>query len=616
MNQGMLQTGRTMSSTPDPLNTYRQLHTERQREEATLSLMCNRLSNARLMTFLTTVVMAWGTFVGDWMVAWWLCAPTTIFVGLVIKHDRLLLDRDRIRRALSWYGHGIARLEDRWSGIGPRGDEYSNSEHPFSQDLDLFGDGSLFQLLNTTQTRSGEQTLASWLLTPANYNEVISRHGAVRDLQPKLTLREKIATAGIKRLDSGHPEDLVAWATAPTILKGRVFQILAGLFTLSTFGAIASWFTGATTALPMALALCLTASYHRWFQGQSEQIMHAATKPSNELTGIGRICHLFRQANYTSERLSSLRTTLDTQEDIGVDQLARQLEQILEQHDWQHNILFRPIAFLLFWKMHCAFSVETWRMRYGHAVSTWLRQIGEFEALSAIGTYAYEHPTDPFPKLAKSRDPVVYDAIGLAHPLLPASTAVKNDVTLGPETRVIIVSGSNMSGKTTLLRSVGVNMVMALMGAPVRAQHLHISSLDLGATLRIEDSLQAGKSRFYTEVIRLGQIVETARSKPMLVLLDELFHGTNSHDRTDGAHGLLRSLISLGAIGLVTTHDLALVQIGDQLAPHTCNMHFDDTMVDNKMYFDYKLKPGPVTRSNALAIMRAVGLDVSSSNQS
>jgi DNA mismatch repair ATPase MutS len=167
-----------------------------------------------------------------------------------------------------------------------------------------------------------------------------------------------------------------------------------------------------------------------------------------------------------------------------------------------------------------------------------------------------------------------------------------------------------MSGKTTLLRSVGVSAVMALMGAPVRARRLRLSPAAIGATLRIEDSLQAGRSRFYAEVLRLGQIVETARAGPTLFLLDELFHGTNSHDRTEGARGLLHSLLSIGAVGLVTTHDLALAEIANSLAPAARNVHFDDSLVEGEMRFDYRLKPGPVTRSNALAIMRAVGLDI------
>ena len=307
----------------------------------------------------------------------------------------------------------------------------------------------------------------------------------------------------------------------------------------------------------------------------------------------------------TSPLPGSLETTAGE-----AQQVVGKLQRLIELHDWQHNILFAPIAALLLWELHCAFAVEAWRARHGCAVETWLRHVGEFEALSALATYAYEHPADPFPELAETDGPPVYEAEALAHPLIPAAAAVANDVALGASPQVLIVSGSNMSGKTTLLRSVGVSAVLALMGAPVRAGRLRLSPVAIGATLRIEDSLQAGRSRFYAEVIRLGQIVTTARTHPTLFLLDELFHGTNSHDRTEGARGLLRSLVYLNAIGLVTTHDLALAEIGEQLAPKAGNVHFDDTLVDDEMRFDYCLKAGPVTRSNAIAIMRAVGLDL------
>ena len=295
-----------------------------------------------------------------------------------------------------------------------------------------------------------------------------------------------------------------------------------------------------------------------------------------------------------------------------VSQVARRLERLVEFHDWQHNMIFGPVAALLLWQLHCAFAVEAWRARYGAAVPGWLQRVGEFEALSTLGTYAYEHPTDVYPELVDANGPPVYEAEALAHPLIPTAATIANDVTLGADPQVLIVSGSNMSGKTTLLRSVGVSTVMALMGAPVRARRLRLSSLSIGATLRIEDSLQAGRSRFYAEVLRLGQIVDMARAGPTLFLLDELFHGTNSHDRTEGARGLLRSLVSLKAVGLVTTHDLSLAEIAVRMAPAALNVHFDDSLVAGEMRFDYRLKPGPVTRSNALAIMRAVGLDVDS----
>jgi len=207
--------------------------------------------------------------------------------------------------------------------------------------------------------------------------------------------------------------------------------------------------------------------------------------------------------------------------------------------------------------------------------------------------------------------PAHFTGRGLGHPLLAEVRMVRNDVSLGGETRLLVISGSNMSGKSTLLRTVGINTVLALAGAPVRAVSLRLTPLALGATLRIQDSLQEGRSRFYAEITRIRQLADLASARPsLLFLLDELFHGTNSHDRLVGASGVLRQFLARGAIGLITTHDLALTAVADQLAPRAVNVHFEDRFEHGEILFDYRMKPGPVTRSNAIALMRAVGLDV------
>ena len=588
--------------------TYQRLLDEHRREEAALARRAARVSTARLATFAVGAVLAWGTVFGDWMSSWWLSLPVIVFIGLVVVHDRVLAARDKVSRAVAWYEHGIARLEDRWCGIGARGDRFVDADHLFAQDLDLFGEGSLFQLLSTAQTQAGEDTLASWLREPARGTEVTTRQAAVRDLLPRLELRERLATAGAELRATVHPTTLSDWATAPPVLHRAWPRVVALALSGLSVAAIVAWGMGAPGALAL-LALAALAVFAGRFRKRTGRVMHAADGPARELAVLGRVCRVLREDVYASPRLSALRAALDTTAG-KVHQVARQLERLVEFHDWQHNMIFGPIAVFLLWELHCAFAVEAWRTRHGDAVGTWLRHVGEFEALAALGTYAYEHPADVYPELADVDGPPVYAAEALAHPLIPTAVPVANDVTLGADPQVLIVSGSNMSGKTTLLRSVGVSTVMALMGAPVRARRLRLSPVALGATLRIEDSLQAGRSRFYSEVLRLGQIVTLARAGPLLFLLDELFHGTNSHDRTEGARGLLRSLVSLGAVGLVTTHDLALADIADRMAPAALNVHFDDSLVAGKMRFDYRLKPGPVTRSNALAIMRAVGLEV------
>jgi DNA mismatch repair ATPase MutS len=280
----------------------------------------------------------------------------------------------------------------------------------------------------------------------------------------------------------------------------------------------------------------------------------------------------------------------------------------MELLDSRENWLMRIVGPPLLYATQIAFALEAWRASSGPHVRRWIEAAGEFEALSALAGYAYEHPQDPFPEISTAE--ACYDAEGLGHPLLPAARCIRNDLRLGGDLGVLVVSGSNMSGKSTLLRSVGVSAVMAMAGAPVRASRLRISPLSVGASIRSTDSLQDGTSRFYAEITRLRKLVGLAAAGPLLFLIDELLNGTNSHDRQIGAEAVVRGLVNRGAIGLVTTHDLALTQIAITLEPHAANVHFEDHLEAGKITFDYIMRPGVVTKSNALELMRSVGLDI------
>jgi DNA mismatch repair ATPase MutS len=261
------------------------------------------------------------------------------------------------------------------------------------------------------------------------------------------------------------------------------------------------------------------------------------------------------------------------------------------------------------WRTQIAWHIDQWRAAHGGSIGLWIAAVGELEALLALAAYSAENPADPFPELVAG--PGLFEAQELGHPLLNPDLCVRNDVSLGGTVKALLVSGSNMSGKSTLLRTVGINAVLALAGAPVRAKGLRVSPLATGATLRIQDSLLAGRSRFYAEIERVRLLVEISSGDiPLLFLLDELFHGTNSHDRCLGAEALIKGLIDRGAIGLLTTHDLALAAGGERLAPRVENVHFEDRLEEGKMHFDYRMRPGIVQHSNALALMRAIGLDV------
>jgi DNA mismatch repair ATPase MutS len=336
--------------------------------------------------------------------------------------------------------------------------------------------------------------------------------------------------------------------------------------------------------------------------------LHAADRPARDLDILSHILEVLERARFTSPRLLDLRRRIETEGSAASTAIGR-LHRLMELHDWEHNLIFAPFAATLQWGTHLAWAIEAWRARHGVHVRRWLDAVAEIEALSSLATYRYEHPADPFPEIIDG--PATFDGEGLGHPLLPASRMVANEVRLVGQTRLLIVSGSNMSGKSTLLRTVGVNAVLAFAGAAVRAGKLRVTPLAIGATLRIQDSLQEGRSRFYAEITRIRHLSDAARGTPhLLFLLDELFHGTNSHDRLIGASGVLRRLVEHGAIGLVTTHDLAMTRVVDELAPRAVNVHFDDWFAEGELRFDYVAKPGPVTRSNAIALMRAVGLDV------
>jgi DNA mismatch repair ATPase MutS len=332
-------------------------------------------------------------------------------------------------------------------------------------------------------------------------------------------------------------------------------------------------------------------------------------QPGHDLALLAQVLQRLEAENFSCPKLVELRARLDIA-GLPASQRIGRLQRLIELLDSRDNLVMRLVGPVLLWTTQLAMAIEGWRAVSGPGIAGWVSAVGEMEALSSLACYAYEHPNDPFPAIAE--EDAFFDAKAMAHPLLPEARSIRNDLYLSHDMRLIVVSGSNMSGKSTLLRTTGVNTVLALAGGPVRAASLTLSPIQLGASIRINDSLQAGASRFYAEITRLRDILALASRGPVLFLLDELLNGTNSHDRRIGAEGVVRGLVRLNAIGLVTTHDLALAAIADSLAPDAANKHFEDHLEDGVMIFDYRIRPGVVEKSNALELMRAVGLDVGS----
>jgi hypothetical protein len=590
---------------------YEQRVSQRRREASRLDARARWISHARLGVFLLGLTTLWLAYGPHTLAPWAPGPPVLVFTLLAVVHDRVLRRVARLRLAIAYYERGLARLRDDGSATGDAGESLRPVDHDHADDLDLFGSGSLFELISTARTSVGQAKLAQWLCTPAPPSELRLRHAAVACLAGRIDLREDLASLG-EDVGGRLPEEpLVRWATAPNDTRGPWLRLALGGLSSITLATIAAWIWGFGPG-PFAISIAAQALVARGLRKRVRAASQGFDAATRALGLMSQLLARLEQEHFDDSKLSALHERLVAGEGAASLEIRR-LRRLGDLRDAMSNQFFAPIGALLLWGTQCALAGEAWRARCGGHVAGWLEALAELEALASIGAYRYEHPEDPFPELDDGATGPVFDATGLGHPLIPNDRCVRNDLSLVGAEPIAIISGSNMSGKSTLLRSVGVAAAMAQAGAPVRALRLRLSPLAVGASLRIVDSLQTGTSHFYAELVRLRRITELARVEdgaPLLFLLDEVLHGTNSHDRRIGAEAIVRDLLERGAVGLVTTHDLALAKIADELTPRVRNVHFEDRLEEGRLVFDYRLRPGVVERSNALDLMREVGLDV------
>jgi MutS domain V len=583
----------------------------------------NRLGFLRVVTVAAAAAIGYASLRHGALSAWWLLLPGVAFFWLGGLLQGVLNDHSRLVRAIAFYDRALERLEGRWAGTGEDGARFLDARHLYADDLDLFGSGSLFQLLSNARTRMGEETLAGWLLAPATPAVVAARQQAVGELAPRIGLREDLAVLGEDARVGVHPEALAAWGERAPLLEPSWFRGAAVVLSVFGAAAVVAGFVYLSAAIRLIdlpektmfgmrayfLFVFLALGLVVWrFKKRTDRILEEVEESAHDLGLLAGVLRRLEAESFSSAHLAALRAALDVEGRPASRRIAT-LNRLMELVDSRHNRIVQALGPLLLWDLHLSYALEDWRRVSGPAMRPWLNAVGEIEALSSLAEYAYEHPQDVFPEFAAESP--YFEGEALCHPLLGAGAAVPNDVRLGGDLRVLVVSGSNMSGKSTLLRTVGVNAVLAQAGAPVRARRLRLSPLAVGSSIRVQDSLQAGASRFYAEITRLRQIMEkTGAAPPVLFLIDEFLHGTNSHDRRIGAEAIVRGLVERGAVGLVTTHDLALAHIAESLAPRGANVHFEDHLEDGRMSFDYKMRPGVVAKSNAIELMRSVGLEV------
>jgi hypothetical protein len=588
--------------------------TDRQARVARLADRDRRIATARLTTIGLAILLAFFAFVPRWISPWWSLPPFVAFLVLVVLHDRTLTARRRAERAAAFYERAAERTGDTWQGKGVGGSAFTDEHHPYASDLDLFGSGSLFELICIAVTPAGRTRLAEWLLHPeTDAGEIVTRQRAVAELRDRIDLREEIAILTAEVSGDVERGELERWGTVPSLGAKPWERPVALLLPLAAAATLAfSFASGMWT--PFIVIVAVEVAFSRRLEPRIEQLIAAAERTEAPLALLARVLERIERERFESAGLASVHAALERKGEPASAQIER-LRRLVSLLDARRNQFFAPFAALLLWTTNLGFLVERWRRESGTDIGRWIEAAGQFEALLSLASFAYEHPSFTVPEIVG--DGPLFDARDLGHPLIPTSCRVTNDLRLDTSLRLLVISGSNMSGKSTMLRSAGVAAVLAQTGSVVCASSLRIAPLAVGASIRIHDSLQEGSSRFYAEILRLRRILDMTGNPDggpgktsLLFLLDEILHGTNSHDRRIGAEAVVRALVQRGAIGLVSTHDLALAGIAESLAPAAANVHFEDHLEDGQMIFDYRMRPGVVTKTNALALMRAVGIEV------
>jgi hypothetical protein len=579
-----------------------------------------RISYARLAVFIGAAVGIIAAISGEFGFRLAFLAAgillVVVFAALVVWHDRVER-RERWHDALGHVAErGAARIRRDWRVL-PVPSADADPDHAYAVDLDLFGRASLFQLLNPA-TGSGASTLRAWLLAPADPETIGHRQAAVAALASDTRFREAFAAHGyLAKDDEESARRLVEWARGENWLRHRPWlvwgaRIVTASVALTIALDLAGVLEGSPWVLPLAIGQLLFAATVK----RSGAALDRAASPEHTLGGYADLLELASRIDGQAPMLAGLREGL-VASGTAAHLEMRRLSRILASGNLRHAaaMLWLPVNALTLWDLHVWAALEAWRARCGPSVEAWLRTLGELDALSSLSALVHDEPGWSFPEIA-GRGGAVFDAAALAHPLLPADRRVANDVRVGPPGTFLLVTGSNMSGKSTLLRSIGVNAVLALAGGPVTAARLTLPPVQVFTSMRVLDSVTEGVSYFMAALNRLKLIVDASDratgDRLLLYLLDEILQGTNTAERQIGVRRVLRHLLAQPAIGAVTTHDLGLADAPD-LEAASVRVHFEERVRETgegaAMTFDYVLRTGIATSTNALMLMKLIGLD-------
>lgn len=603
----------TETSSPSATTRYQQRIDRLTGEHDAIQQRWSLLANVRLVLFVALAVAIWQWWMGDSTIAGIIAAMLVIaLVPIIVVHRRLRAERDRLDRLVRINTLARDRAALAWDGDLPRSPISSPPlDHPYARDLNIIGDASLIRRIGTPVTAGGWRTLQAWLLDPLRVG-LTARQEAVRELGGEIDLRQEVEQAGLGQpLDVANAESLLHWAEAPRVLAGRQWLVTLAWAGPLVAAALAILQLLGVVPLPLwVLALAFNLVLTQLVAGDVVADVDDVGNVAGSLRGYRSIVDRLASDRPESPLLRDIHNRLFGGESGGaggIRRLARAASFIMPRG----SLLYIPLQMAFAWDLHVAGALDRWKADFGRNLRAWFDTLGEWEALAALGVLAWDHPDWTFPTV--SREQGRFEAGNLRHPLLPDAIAIGNDVEVGPAGTFLFVTGSNMSGKSTLLRAVGANVVLAQAGAPVAASALSMPPVEIVTTMRVEDSLAHGVSFFLAELQRLKQVIDAADAatdRPVLYLLDEILQGTNTSERQIASRRVLHHLTTTNAIGAVSSHDLTLIE-GSGLEEGAVPVHFSEQFSEDggapAMTFDYRLRPGLATTSNALKLMRMLG---------
>jgi len=574
----------------------------------------NQISTVRLVSFVGAIVSAIyiGRLTGYWV---WgalaFLAGMGVFIALIKRHNQITYQRNQYRFLAQINEEEILRLDNQLKGFAD-GQEHLPQGHFYASDLDIFGRHSIFQLLNRTTTQRGEQTLANWLLNPARPKEIRARQEAIQELKQLLDWRQEFQARGKHGQAEGAAlNQLFDWGSeAPKVMTKKWLVSLTYVMPVVSLAAMVIMGIGLTTYHILFLPMFINGIFLGMTFKDIQNIHGKTDKSSATLKSYTQLLKNIEEASFTSDKLKKIKALTATETGTASQKIAR-LATILANLDQRKNMLFSFVAnFFFLWDVIWTARLEKWRQTTRREILGWLKAINQLEALNSLAGYAYANPAAVTPKIL-DQDYII-EAVNLGHPLINGEERITNSVTLTGLGNTMVITGSNMSGKTTFERTVGVNVVLALTGAPVCADQFTVSPMQVFTSMRTQDSLEENISSFYAELKRLKQLIDHLESNPrlpVLYLLDEILKGTNSQDRHLGAKALVYQLHGHRSTGLVSTHDLEL-GILEKQTDFIQNYSFNSQIEGDKIFFDYKLTPGICRSFNASKLMQNMGIEI------